>query len=79
MIYVGIDIAQQNHFASIMNSDREILKESFSFTNDHVGFQKLLKALEKYPKTQPNPGRIAKIHLTRLTNFLSKSSHGHFK
>lgn len=42
MIYVGIDIAKQTHYASVMNSDGEILAESIPFTNDHAGFQKLL-------------------------------------
>ncbi|PWJ52508.1 hypothetical protein SAMN05216529_101684, partial [Faecalicatena contorta] len=29
MFYVGIDIAKQTHFASIMNSDGEILVKPF--------------------------------------------------
>ena len=37
------------------------------------------KACYELLKTQPNPDRIAKMHLTRLANLLSKSSHGHFK
>ncbi|PWJ51231.1 IS110 family transposase, partial [Faecalicatena contorta] len=37
MFYVGIDIAKQTHFASIMNSDGEILVKPFSFTNDYSG------------------------------------------
>lgn len=36
------------------------------------------KACYALLKEQPNPDRIAKMHLTRLTNLLSKSSHGHF-
>lgn len=35
MIYVGIDVAKQTHYAAIMNSDGEILAEPFAFTNDH--------------------------------------------
>lgn len=34
MIYVGIDIAKLNHFASAISSDREILMEPFQFSND---------------------------------------------
>ena len=34
MIYVGIDIAKLNHFASALSSDGEILIEPFKFTND---------------------------------------------
>ncbi|MBB2183503.1 IS110 family transposase [Lachnospiraceae bacterium MD1] len=37
------------------------------------------KACYTLLKEQPNPDRIAKMHLTRLTNLLSKSSRGHFK
>ncbi|MEA5092345.1 MAG: IS110 family transposase [Acidaminococcaceae bacterium] len=36
------------------------------------------KACYALLKEQPNPDRIAKMHLTRLTNLLSKSSHGRF-
>lgn len=35
------------------------------------------KACYELLKTQPNPDRLAKMHLTRLTNLLSKSSKGH--
>ena len=41
MIYVGIDIAKLNHFASAISSDEEELIKSFKFTNDGDGFQKL--------------------------------------
>ena len=41
MIYVGIDIAKLNHFASAINSDGEILMEPFKFTNDGDGFSLL--------------------------------------
>ena len=37
MIYVGIDIAKLNHFASALSSDGEILIEPFIFTNDNDG------------------------------------------
>ena len=38
MIYVGIDIAKLNHFASAISSDGEILIEPFQFSNDADGF-----------------------------------------
>ena len=41
MIYVGIDIAKLNHFASAISSDGEILMEPFKFTNDGDGFSLL--------------------------------------
>ena len=41
MIYVGIDIAKLNHFASAISSDGEELMKPFKFTNDGDGFQML--------------------------------------
>lgn len=38
MIYIGIIIAKQKHFASIMSANGEVLVEAFGFTNDHAGF-----------------------------------------
>ena len=46
MIYVGIDIAKLNHFASAISSDGDILMEPFKFTNDADGFQLLTSKLE---------------------------------
>ena len=45
MIYVGIDIAKLNHFASAISSDGEILMEPFKFTNDGDGFSLLESTL----------------------------------
>ena len=45
MIYVGIDIAKLNHFASAISSDGEILIEPFKFTIDYDGFYLLLSKL----------------------------------
>lgn len=50
MIYVGIDIAKLNHFASAISSDGEILIEPFKFTNDNDGFQLLISKLESLDK-----------------------------
>ena len=46
MIYVGIDIAKLNHFASAISSDGEILMQPFKFTNDGDGFHLLASKLE---------------------------------
>lgn len=46
MIYVGIDIAKLNHFASAISSDGKILIEPFKFTNDYDGFYLLLSKLD---------------------------------
>ena len=45
MIYVGIDIAKLNHFASAISSEGEILIDPFKFTNDYDGFYLLLSKL----------------------------------
>ena len=50
MIYVGVDIAKLNHFASALSSDGEVLMEPFKFTNDNDGFQLLVSKLEKFDK-----------------------------
>jgi len=42
MIYVGVDIAKLNHFASAISSDNEVLIEPFKFTNDADVFQMLV-------------------------------------
>ena len=48
MIYVGIDIAKLNHFASIISSDGEVLIEPFKFSNDSGGFRLLLSKLDQF-------------------------------
>ena len=50
MIYLGIDIAKLNHFASALSSDGEILIEPFQFSNDNDGFHLLLSKLEGLDK-----------------------------
>lgn len=50
MIYVGIDIAKLNHFASVLSSDGKVLVEPFKFTNDNDGFCMLLSVLDSYDK-----------------------------
>lgn len=77
MIYVGIDIAKLNHFASAISSDGEILLEPFKFTNDADGFQLLTSKLEALP-LQDNSliiGLESTAHYgDNLTRFLVASS-----
>ena len=71
MIYVGIDIAKRTHYASVMNSDGEILAEPFPFTNDLPGFQKLLSCISSFPKEQLLIGIESTAHYAEnLTCFL---------
>lgn len=48
MIYAGIDVAKQGHFASLISSDGEILVGPFQFSNDGDGFQYLVSAFEPF-------------------------------
>ena len=50
MIYVGIDIAKLNHFASVLSAEGKILVEPFKFSNDSDGFGLLLSKLEQFRK-----------------------------
>ena len=50
MFYVGIDIAKNTHWASVMSSDGEVICEPFSFSNDNSGFQKFISKLESLDK-----------------------------
>ena len=51
MIYVGIDIAKLNHFASALSSDAEELMKPFKFTNDGDGFQMLHSRLDELSRS----------------------------
>ena len=52
MIYVGIDIAKLNHFASAVSSDGEVMLKPFKFTNDYDGFHKLKSSLDSFDPDQ---------------------------
>lgn len=45
MIYVDIDIAKLNRFASALSSDDDLLLEPFKFTDDNGAFCILISAL----------------------------------
>ena len=48
MIYVGIDVTKQGHFASLISSDGKILVGPFQFSNDGDGFQYLVSSFEPF-------------------------------
>lgn len=48
MIYVGIDVAKNSHFASAVNSDGEVILKPFSFSNSAEGFNLLLSKLNQF-------------------------------
>ena len=62
MIYVGIDIAKNTHWASAMNSDGEILLEPFSFQNNNEGFQKFISKLSSFNKQKMLIGLESTAH-----------------
>ena len=62
MIYVGIDIAKLNHFASAISSDGEELIKPFKFTNDNDGFQLLISKLAPLDKGSPIIGLESTAH-----------------
>ncbi len=78
MIYVGIDIAKLNHFASVLSSDGKVLVEPFKFTNDNDGFCMLLSVLDSYDKDSLIIGLESTAHYgNNLVEFLvSRHFHG---
>ena len=62
MIYVGIDIAKNTHWASAMNSNGEILLEPFSFQNNNEGFQKFISKLSNFDKQKMLIGLESTAH-----------------
>lgn len=49
---VGIDIAKYKHDCFIMNHEGEVIRESFSFSNDQSGFSSLNETLSKLDSSQ---------------------------
>ena len=52
MIYVGIDVAKDTHYAAAMNNVGEVLVEPFPFDNDAAGFCLLQKKLSAFDKDE---------------------------
>lgn len=71
MIYVGIDIAKLNHFASAISSDGEIMLQPFKFTNDYDGFHQLQSRLDSFDSDQLIIGLESTAHYgNNLVEFL---------
>lgn len=47
MIFVGIDIAKDKHDCFILNSEGEILRDVFTFSNNADGFNTLLQTIHR--------------------------------
>jgi len=54
LFYCGIDIAKNNHEASIIDARGKLLTESISFPNSQKGCEKLFKLFEKFEITPEN-------------------------
>lgn len=75
MIYVGIDIAKLNHFASAISSDGEVLIEPFKFTNDGDGFHLLISKLDSFEQNNIIIGLESTAHYgDNLIRYLVASS-----
>ena len=48
MFYIGVDIAKNNHEASIIDSDGKLVSESFSFSNSIRGLEKFQKFISSF-------------------------------
>lgn len=76
MIYVGIDIAKHNHFASALSSDGEVLIEPFEFYNDGDGFNMLISALDSLESDNIIIGLESTAHYgDNLVRFLVASGY----
>lgn len=49
MFFIGIDIAKYTHFASVVNSDGEVLIKPFSFSESAEGFDSFLSRISSFP------------------------------
>ena len=54
MFYCGIDIAKNNHEASIIDENGNLLTKSISFSNSQNGCEKLFKLFEKFEISSEN-------------------------
>ncbi len=50
MIYVGIDVAKETHYAAVADASGKVLVKPFAFNNDAAGFGLLLSKLSKFDK-----------------------------
>lgn len=74
MIYVGIDIAKENHFAIVMTELQKVLVKPFGFENNMNGFQSLNDILKCYDKSDMIVGMESTAHYAEaLISFLSNN------
>jgi len=71
MIYVGIDIAKNKHFAAIMSADGTVLRKPFGFSNTAEGFSLLLASFSEFDQQDLLIGMESTAHYgENLLSFL---------
>lgn len=76
MIYIGIDIAKEKHYAVVMDSDQTVLREPFGFENNMQGFSKLEAVLENFNDSERVIGTESTAHYAEtLITFLMERKH----
>ena len=71
MIFIGIDIAKNSHFASAVNSDNEVIVKPFKFTNDDKGFNLFADTFKNFDLSNCLVGlESTGIYGDNLTTFL---------
>ena len=73
MIFVGIDVAKEKHDCYICNSDGEIIKDNFTFSNDRDGFNLLFSSIPKSDNVKV--GLEYTGHYINLVNFLIENGY----
>lgn len=76
MIYVGIDIAKNKHFAAILSVEGEVLKKPFGFSNTAEGFSVLTEAFSIFHKEELLIGMESTAHYgENLLSWLFKQGY----
>ena len=71
MIYVGIDIAKTNHYASIVDySTGEVIENPFLVTNNKQGFELLYSKIKDFDKDKVLIGLESTAHYGNNLIFL---------
>jgi len=75
MIYVGVDVAKNTHYACVAG-DQKVITAPFSFTNDETGFTKFQDSFAKYPVADVIVGlESTSIYGENLMAFVAESGY----
>lgn len=79
--FIGLDIAKYKHDCFIMNENEEVIKDSFSFSNDMIGFNTLLNVLNSLdPDKEKKIGLEATGHYgSNLKIFLEENNYSYME